>query len=296
VTILVKTEVLHYSVSDGVTVVAEVGGDPSAPPVILMHGGGQTRHSWGGAMQKLLRQGYHVINLDARGHGDSDWSPTADYSLDALSRDLRTVAESLSRPPALVGASLGGATALYASGNFEGVRPLASMLVMVDVVPRPAPHGAAKIGAFMRARPDGFASLEEAADAVAAYYPNRRRPKDVSGLMKNLRLRADRRLHWHWDPQFVKPSRPDMDEFAELLLKAARRMTVPTLLVRGLQSDIVSDAGIAEFREALPALEVLHVSGAGHMVAGDKNDAFNEGVIAFLERHRLSDNTREIHV
>jgi pimeloyl-ACP methyl ester carboxylesterase len=293
---LIKTEVLRYSVPDGITVVAEVGGDPLAPAVILMHGGGQTRHSWGGAMQQLLRRGYHVINLDARGHGDSDWSPSADYRLDALSRDLRTVVETLSSPPALVGASLGGATALYASGNYADARPVASMLVMVDVVPRAAPHGAAKIAAFMRARPDGFASLQEAANAVAAYYPSRQRPSDVSGLMKNLRLRADGRLHWHWDPQFVKPLRPDMDEFAELLLKSARRVTVPTLLVRGLQSDIVSDAGIAEFREALPALEVLDVSGAGHMVAGDKNDAFNEGVIAFLGRHRLLDTRRKYYV
>jgi pimeloyl-ACP methyl ester carboxylesterase len=276
--------VRRYVVPDGITVAADVGGDPSAPGVILMHGGGQTRHSWGGAMQELLRRGYHVLNLDARGHGDSEWSPNADYSLDVMACDLCTVAATLSRPPAVVGASLGGATALYASAR-PTARPVASVLVLVDVVPRATPQGAAKIGDFMRARPDGFTTLEEAADAVAAYYPSRPRPKDVSGLMKNLRMRSDGRLHWHWDPQFVKPARPDSNKYATLLLNAARHVTVPTLLVRGMQSDIVSDAGINEFRGALPALEVLDVSGAGHMVAGDKNDAFNEGVIAFLGRH-----------
>jgi pimeloyl-ACP methyl ester carboxylesterase len=291
-----KTEVRRYTVPDSITVAAEVGGDPSAPAVMLMHGGGQTRHSWGGATQKLLRQGYHVINLDARGHGESEWSPKADYSFEAMAGDLRAVVASLPRLPALVGASMGGAAALYACGS-ASARPVASVLVMVDVVPRPAQHGAAKIGAFMRARPDGFASLEEAANAVAEYYPNRPRPKDVSGLMKNLRLRSDGRLHWHWDPQFVQPARPDMHQFANLLLTAARRVTVPTLLVRGLQSDIVTEAGIAEFREALPTLEVLDVSGAGHMVAGDKNDAFNEGVIAFLKRHcQLPNTTGKLHV
>lgn len=266
----------------GTTVAADVGGDPTAPAVILMHGGGQTRHSWGGAMQRLLRQGYHVINLDARGHGDSDWSPNGDYSLAVMAGDLHAVVATLPKSPAIVGASLGGATALYAASLLPS---LASVLVMVDVVPRAAPLGVEKIRNFMGAKPDGFTTLEEAADAVAAYYPTRPRPNNISGLMKNLRLGADGRLHWHWDPNFVKSPRANPDDYAHLLLTAARQITVPTLLVRGMQSDIVSEVGIAEFREALPALEVLDVTGAGHMVAGDKNDVFNEGVIEFLTQH-----------
>jgi pimeloyl-ACP methyl ester carboxylesterase len=277
----VKTLERKYTVGEGIELVADVGGDPSAPAVILMHGGGQTRHSWGGAMAELLREGYHVINLDARGHGDSGWSPSADYSLNAMAGDLRAVVSTLPQLPALVGASMGGATALYAAGD-ASASPVASMLVMVDVVPRVDTQGAAKIAAFMLAHPDGFATLEDAASAVAAYYPNRRRPKDPSGLMKNLRLRANGRLHWHWDPQFMTSTPPDLDTLADLLLGAARRVCVPTLLVRGMQSDIVSEDGIVEFRSVLPKLEVLDVHDAGHMVAGDKNDAFNEGVVAFL--------------
>ena len=65
----------------------------------------------------------------------------------------------------------------------------------------------------------------------------------------------------------------------------ARREGLPVLLVRGLKSDVVSDAGVAAFRALLPALEVADVGGAGHMVAGDRNDAFNASVIAFLMRH-----------
>lgn len=276
-----NTEIRNYTVGEGIKVVADVGGDPSAPAVILMHGGGQTRHSWGSALAELLRRGYHVINLDARGHGDSEWSPKADYSLNAMAGDLRAVVATLPQPPALVGASMGGGTALYAAGD-TSASPVASMLVMVDVVPRVDPEGAAKITAFMRAHPDGFTTLEDAANAVAAYYPNRMRPKDPSGLMKNLRLWPDGRLHWHWDPKFMSSSPADLNLLGKTLLDAARRVRVPTLLVRGMQSDIVSEAGIVEFRDALPKLEVLDVQGAGHMVAGDKNDAFNEGVIAFL--------------
>jgi len=273
----------RYAVPGGIEVVADVGGDPSKPAVILLHGGGQTRHSWGGAMDELLARGYHVINLDARGHGDSGWSPDADYSLDAMSADLLAVIATLPAPPALVGASMGGMTLLHAAGSSDAT--IASALVLVDVVPRVDPVGAQKITSFMSGRLDGFASLEEASEAVAAYNPHRPRPKDPSGLMKNLRWR-DGRLHWHWDPKFVNRTQPvEPPLMAEVLLADAERIRQPTLLVRGMQSDIVSEAGVAEFREHIPGLEVFDVAGAGHMVAGDRNDAFNVGVLGFLQRH-----------
>jgi len=276
--------VRRYTGAGGIELAADVGGDPSAPAVVLLHGGGQTRHSWGGAMRELVARGYHVINLDARGHGDSGWAADGDYRLETLAADLRAVMAALPSAPALVGASMGGATALYTVGHAP--QPITPALVLVDVVPRVEAAGAAKIAAFMRARPDGFASLEEAADAVAAYYPHRPRPKDPSGLMKNLRLREDGRLHWHWDPNFVSHARrAEPPQFADQLLQAARQVGSPALLVRGMQSDIVSESGVEELRRTLPGLEVFDVAGAGHMVAGDRNDAFNRGVIEFLDRH-----------
>ncbi len=280
-------ETRRYVGSQGLQLAADVGGDPSRPAVVLMHGGGQTRHSWGTAMRELVAQGFHVVNLDARGHSDSDWSPASDYELATLAADLKAVISTLRSPPALVGASMGGATALYAVGNTP--EPIARALVMVDIVPRVEQAGGDKIGAFMRANPEGFATLEDAADAVAIYYPHRPRPKDPGGLMKNLRLRNDGRLHWHWDPQlFARPRQdkpPEPPRFTEQLLDACPGVHIPTLLVRGLNSDIVGDAGVAEFKRALPQLEVFDVAGAGHMVAGDRNDAFNHGVVGFLRRH-----------
>jgi len=278
-------ETRRYRVPGGIEVAADVGGDPLAPGVILLHGGGQTRHSWSGAMRELLAQGYHVINMDARGHGDSGWPEPADYSLEALAADLHTVITTLASPPALVGASMGGTTALYAVGT--NPEPIASALVLVDVVPRVDMKGATKIMNFMGADPGGFATLEQAADAVAAYNPHRPRPKDPRGLMKNLRLREDGRLHWHWDPRFMdqasRGAEPPLR--TEALLDACKGVHIPALLVRGMQSDIVSEAGVEEFRSHLPGLEVFDVIGAGHMVAGDRNDAFNEGMIGFLKRH-----------
>lgn len=274
----------RYAVDDGLSLAADVGGDPSAPAVILSHGGGQTRHSWGTAMRRLLADGYRVINVDARGHGESDWSPTGDYRIERLAADLKAIAATLPAPPALVGASMGGAASLLAAAE----PGLARALILVDVVPRLNPQGAERIIAFMRARPDGFATIDEVADAVAAYYPQRPRPRDPSGLMKNLRRHADGRLHWHWDPAFVANSQvlSEPPRFTEKLYEAARRIAVPTLLVRGMESDIVSEENIAEFRAHTPHLEVCDVHAAGHMVAGDRNDAFNEGVARFLSRHR----------
>ena len=284
------TAVRRYVADDGVALVADVGGDPSASAVILSHGGGQTRHSWGTAMARLLADGYQVINIDARGHGDSDWSPTGDYRIERLAADLQMVARNLPSAPTLVGASMGGAASLIAASE-PGT---ASALVLVDVVPRLNPEGAERIIAFMRARPDGFATLDEVADAVAAYYPQRRRPRDPSGLMKNLRKGADGRLHWHWDPAFVAKVQvvSEPPRFTEQLYEAAARVRVPTLLVRGMESDIVSEDSIAEFRSHLPALEVCDVAAAGHMVAGDRNDAFNDGVADFLRRHLPSPQSR----
>jgi len=276
------TTLRRYVTDDGLSLAADVGGDPSAPAVILSHGGGQTRHSWGAAMRRLVADGHHVINVDARGHGDSDWSPSGQYRIERLAADIAGIAATLPARPVLVGASMGGAASLIAAAD-AGV---ARALILVDVVPRLNPEGAERIIAFMRARPDGFATLDEAADAVAAYYPQRRRPRDPSGLMKNLRRRADGRLHWHWYPAFVANSQAvsEPPRFAEKLYEAAARLTIPTLLVRGLESDIVSDDGIAEFRAHTPHLEVCDVAAAGHMVAGDRNDAFNDGVSAFLRR------------
>ncbi len=269
---------------DGVRIVGDVGGPPGAPAVVLMHGGGQTRHSWHGAMVALVEAGYRVVNYDARGHGDSDWSPDGEYSFPLLAADLGAVLGAIEGPAALVGASMGGMTGFYAIGSSPA--PIARALVMVDIVLRPAASGAAKIRGFMTAHRDGFASLEEAVAAVAAYNPDRPRPSDPAGLLKNLRRRDDGRLYWHWDPRLleVRPS-AEPPEAGGALVRVAANVRVPTLLVRGGHSDIVDEAGVADMRRLVPQTEIHEVPGAGHMVAGDRNDVFNEGVLAFLRRH-----------
>ena len=280
----------RFVTSDRLSLSADVGGRQGAPAVVLLHGGGQTRHSWSGAMRRLIERGYFVVSYDARGHGDSDWSDTGDYSLGALSSDLRSVLSTITAPIALVGASMGGMTSFYAIGSAG--HKIADALVMVDIALRPAAAGVDKIRTFMTAHQDGFANLPEAADAVTAYNPDRPRPSDPSGLMKNLRLRADGRLYWHWDPRLMdtRPTAEPPAATTELEL-VSHNVTLPTLLVRGGQSDIVDAESVRAMQALVPQTEVFEVPEAGHMVAGDRNDAFNDGVLAFLHRHHPSGAT-----
>ncbi|MEZ5238412.1 MAG: alpha/beta fold hydrolase [Microthrixaceae bacterium] len=193
----------HLEGSGGLKLAADIGGPADGPTVVLLHGGGQTRHSWHGTWRVLADAGWRAVSLDLRGHGDSEWDPEGDYSLDAFANDALAVARSMDRPPVMVGASLGGLSALTAIGEASDQASVARALVLVDVANKLEDDGRERIGAFMTANLDGFASLEDAADAIAAYNPNRPRPTDLSGLAKNLRQREDGRWYWHWDPAFV---------------------------------------------------------------------------------------------
>ena len=138
----------------------------------------------------------------------------------------------------------------------------------------------------MNAHRDGFATLEKAAKAVSAFNPTKARSTNPEGLRRNLRLRPDGRLYWHWDPRVPEQQTA---ERAELLISVAPRMTVPTMLVRGELSEFVDVAGVADMRRHVPQLEVLELAGAGHMITGDRNDDFLAGVEDFLARS-LSDS------
>ncbi|MGV9747953.1 alpha/beta fold hydrolase [Rhodococcus zopfii] len=252
--------------------------------VLLLHGGGQTRHSWRNTGRNLAMGGWSAVAVDARGHGESQWAPDGDYGIDALVADLTSIVAELGEKPVLVGASMGGMTSLIGQGENPD---LARGLVLVDIAPRVETSGTAEIMAFMRSGLDGFASLDDAAAAIAAYTPNRVRKPNPDGLRKNLRLR-DGRWFWHWDPGFLRqgdePTRQaDSIVRYERARDAAAAVTVPTMLVRGKQSNVVSEAGAQELLELIPTAKLVDVSGAGHMVAGDDNDVFSGGLRGFLD-------------
>lgn len=265
--------------------VADERGAATRGTVILAHGGGQTRHAWTATADTLAASGWRAISLDLRGHGDSAWSRTGDYRIEAFAEDLRCVTAQIGGRPAIVGASLGGLAGLFVEASLAP-RTFSS-LTLVDITPRMDPAGVAKIMGFMGKHIErGFASLEEAAEAISHYLPYRP-PRSVnSGLRKNLRLHSDGRYRWHWDPRFVtsvmeRRAQGGEDTF-DLSLD---RLALPVHLVRGGMSELVSPEAAAEFVNSVPGATYTDVAGAGHMVVGDKNDAFAAAVIHFLKKN-----------
>ncbi len=231
----------------------------------------------------MIDAGYHCITLDLRGHGESEWSPEANYRLSDYVGDLNAVVSTLPRPPVLVGASLGGVTSLIAAG--ENASTFASALVLVDVVPRMESEGVNEVRDFMKANPEGFASIEAAAEAVSHYLPKRPMPSNIKGLRKNLVRRDNGRYYWHWDPKMHPANNPRVDSMqamCERMESAARNISIPTLIVRGGISRVVSTEGVDQLRKLIPQANYVDVVGAGHMVAGDRNDEFNDEVERFL--------------
>jgi pimeloyl-ACP methyl ester carboxylesterase len=276
-------EPLHFWMgARGVRLAGDSWGDPNAPLVVLQHGGGQTRHAWKGAGELLANAGYYAVAFDARGHGDSDWAPDGRYDQDIMVEDLKRVIVALgNQRPALVGASMGGGTSLVAVGE-DHVD--ATALVMVDVAPRIEQEGVAKIHAFMSQHPDGFDSLEAVAQAIGNYQPQRQRPRNLDGLGKNVRLGENGKYRWHWDPRFRRSPQLDLVKRQLRLEACARKLKLPTLLVRGGLSDVLTEQGAREFLQLCPRCEYVNVTDAAHMVAGDRNDIFGNAVIAFLSR------------
>ncbi|MAS12826.1 MAG: alpha/beta hydrolase [Nitratireductor sp.] len=267
--------------------------DGGGQPVVFLHGGGQTRRAWDATARDVASRGMRAIAVDQRGHGESAWVESGHYGFHHYGADaaaiFRQVQERFHTRPAAVGASLGGLASLTAEMR-EG--PLLDALVLVDITPRLDPAGVNKIQGFMGERmEEGFASLEEAADAIAAYLPHRAPRRSLEGLRKNLRQDEDGRYRWHWDPAFIKGA-ANINSGAEALMQeliaGLPRLHLPVLLVRGMRSELVQEAHAREFVTLAPAASYVDVGGAGHMVAGDRNDVFATEILKFLGRDKAA--------
>lgn len=284
---------LSFTGAEGNRLVGEQHG-AGGRPVLFLHGGGQTRHAWDKAVADMGTHGTRAISVDLRGHGESDQVDSGLYGFDAYAEDVVAIANEVRQRfgarPAVVGASLGGLSALLAEVRHPG---LLEALVLVDITPDMDADGVARIQGFMGENLDeGFASLEEAADAIARYLPHRKRPSNLSGLGKNLRLDADGRYRWHWDPRFLDPDTGINADAVALMTEcheAVARLHLPVLLVRGMQSELVNEDSARSFAARAPDASYVDIRDAGHMVAGDRNDVFSDEVTQFLKDKLLRD-------
>ncbi len=274
---------------DGVRLSLRYYGDDRAPCVLMAHGFGQTQYAWEGTGRQLAAAGWQAVSYDARGHGESDRAPSREYDFEQFIEDFRRVCASLPNLPIVIGASMGGLTALLAHSEKPKVDLRA--LVLVDIAPRWDERGVAAMLAFMRQHPKGFDSLEEASEAVRGFLPHRRRNTDSGRLSRNLRQAADGRWYWHWDPAMLALAEKSSN-LQSRLQSASRRLKLPALLVSGGMSELIGAEHAEEFLKLAPHAEHIELEDAAHMVAGDANDHFLSAISPFLQRQAAQGDNR----
>ena len=284
------SKTIRFKTAEDITIVADAYGNPKDKPILLLHGGGQTRHSWKKTGTRLAKAGWYVVATDSRGHGESSWSSQKNYSFDFLANDLIAIAKSFDQKPILIGASMGGLTSIIAIDRHPD---LATAIVLVDVSPKLEKKGVDRIFDFMNAQPEGYASLEVVQDAIIAYLPQRknapRGKANIAGLQKNLRKLPNGNWGWHWDPNMLEvwmnlSNHRDPNKMSDYLNTVLHDLKIPALLVRGGMSDVVSKEIVVELLKSAPNLAYVDVKDAGHMVAGDSNDVFTDALLAFLNK------------
>jgi pimeloyl-ACP methyl ester carboxylesterase len=275
-----------FLTSDGLKLAATAMGKEDRAPILFLHGLGQTRQAWDLTMGIVARSGWRTYSIDLRGHGESEWDPKGDYTIDPLCRDCIEFVESLPATPVIVGASLGGIISLLNEASIT--KGFSRGLILVDVTPQMNQLGVERIKNFMRSGLDGFSSLEEAAAAIAQYIPSRKPSLNTNGLRKVLREKNGR-WYWHWDPLLLSDTRNhevDVD-IPKKLEGALEKVDVPVMLVRGLLSDVVDDSSVADFIKRKPSAKLINIPDASHMIAGDKNDVFTASVMEFLNQFKI---------
>lgn len=239
-------------------------GNDDKPTVLFLHGRGQQAHSWD-FIALALCGAYHVLALDGRGHGDSDWPPDGDYSIEADQRDLNALLDTLGvGPVVLVGHSRGGRDAfVFASSCPEKVMALA----IVDVGPESSGEGLGRIRRF-RALPDEAESYDDFVRMVHDY--TGRPVEQIRGSLKwNVHQLPSGKWTWKYDRVIRDPNHRSTNWPVERMWECLARVQCPTLLVKGERSDVLPMETAERMLQVIPHSTFAIVPGAGHLVAGD---------------------------
>lgn len=254
-------------------------GERGQPCFVFLHGGGQTAWTWDTVCQHLARD-FHCLALDLRGHGDSEWAYDHDYFVEAFARDVEAFLENAPERPILVGMSLGGLTAIaHAVDNSALLRGL----VCVDVGPEVDVQAAQPIRDFVR---DGFALSDFNQFVDAAQTFNQRRHKTLleASLRRNLRERINGTFTWKTDPNMHRAVDTIAAQMADLDQKV-NQIACPVLVLRGAESDILSEQQAARFAATVPDGSWEAISNAGHSIQGDNPKGLIEALLRFHSSH-----------
>lgn len=255
---------------------------PSKKQMLLLHGGGLNAHTWD-LVCSGLRNDYHCIAPDARGHGDSEWSPISDYGRDAHLRDAEAYVEHFGLDNfVLVGMSMGGAAAINYAGKHSDKL---SHLIIIDMGPETQRPGTNRIRDFS-SEPEGLDSLEEYLEKAVKFNPLRKPEVLRRSLGYNTRKGTDGKWYFKHDQRrrntAEEPTDEEIAERQKVMWGDVAGITVPTLVVRGGKSDVFSDENAEKFASTLKDGRWVRVEGAGHTVQGDQPKALLKEMRKFL--------------
>lgn len=258
-------------------------GNEAAPPLLLLHGGMQTAHTWDFFAASVCDR-YHVVALDQRGHGDSDWAPDGYYGRDAYLADLDAFTRAIALAPfGLIGLSMGGRNAIHFAATYpERVRAL----VACDVGPEVRPEGVEAIRRFAL-MPDELDTFEDFVQRAHEFNPRRSRESLRGSLAHSLKQLPNGKWTWKYDRIFRDPVRRPQPTTGEraTLWSYLEKIACPTLVVIGAQSDVMSpEVGERMLRVLPPQSELAIVPNAGHVIHGDNPEGFERVVSPFLAR------------
>ena len=256
-------------------------GDPTKPPILMLHGFAQQAHSWD-FVALAFADKHRIIALDQRGHGDSDWAPDGDYTPETQQQDIAAIVDKLNLDGfVLMGLSMGGRNSFtYASNNPERVRAL----VIVDAGPENVRLGTQNIQRFVE-QDDQLDSIDAFVDRVVSYNP-RRDPVQIRGsIINNLKELSNGKWTWKYDKILRSPGRMGQHQDPDTtkrLWNYLESLSCPTLVVRGDRSDVISTETTDEMHKRIPSSRLAIVENAGHLVMGDNPSGFESAVTKFI--------------
>ena len=255
-------------------------GNPSTPDMLLLHGFAQTCHSWD-FVALAFSDRFHVVTLDQRGHGDTDWSPDGDYSPDTQQQDIHAFVQAAGlKDLVIMGLSMGGRNAFtYAASHPDDTRAL----VIVDAGPENMQSGSQNIRQFVQ-QDDELDSVDAFVQRVLRYNPKRDPVQLRGSLAHNLKQLPNGKWTWKYDKLLRGPDRRMGQDpaSASRLWSYLESLVCPTLVVRGAESDIIAMDIAGAMHKRIPNGRLVTVPKAGHLVMGDNPSGFEHAVTDFL--------------
>ncbi|MGF1595563.1 MAG: alpha/beta fold hydrolase [Acidimicrobiales bacterium] len=255
-------------------------GDPSNPPLLLLHGGNQSAHSWDLVSLHLAAR-WHVYALDQRGHGDSEWTRDSDYSSSEMGLDAAAFIDAIGLEHlVVVGHSMGGQNAMRLTlSHPERV----SALVLVDIGPEVSDDGARVIRRFVTETRE-FDDIDHFVSRVQEYDPYRSREHIERTVKYNLLRRADGKyISKHDHGPRLKATGEHRERGDRFTLDDVRHLPMPVLVIRGADSNVLTAEAADRLADALTDGRLVTVEAAGHNVHGQNTPGFLAALVPFLE-------------